>query len=122
MQSSPRVPGPSDEIVVVGWDAASKPILRFRDELHLPDGARSIVKVPPAVPAPVRPAGWRPTRGERVSMMSWRDVPAGGDPYRGEGVVEYTENAVTVVRLDDGSTRGFNVGDVSPLAPAEPAT
>lgn len=120
MPCTPRVPTPTDEIVTVGWDGASKPMLRFRDELHLPDHLRSIVATPPARSAPVRPAGWRPTRGERVTMISWAGVPTGGDPYRGEGVVEYVENAVAVVRLADGKTRGFNVGDVSPLAP-EPA-
>lgn len=43
MSCTPRTPLPTDEIVTVGWDGASNPMLRFRDELHLPDHARSIV-------------------------------------------------------------------------------
>ncbi|MET0604390.1 MAG: hypothetical protein ABW167_20560 [Baekduia sp.] len=34
---------PPREIVSVGWDGASQPMLRYRDELHLPDHRRSIV-------------------------------------------------------------------------------
>lgn len=123
MSCTPRTPEPTDEIVTVGWDGRSQPMLRFRDELHLSDHLRSIVAIPPATPEPrARPRGWWPARGERVSMVSWAGVPSGGDPYRGEGVVEYTENAVTVVRLADGTTRGFNVGDVSPLSGEESAS
>lgn len=40
MTSTPSTPR---ELVVVGWDGASKPMLRYRDELKLPDHARSIV-------------------------------------------------------------------------------
>jgi hypothetical protein len=32
------------EVVQVGWDGASQPILRYRDELHLPDHRRSAVR------------------------------------------------------------------------------
>lgn len=33
------------EVVTVGWDGRSRAMLRYADELHLPDYARSIVKV-----------------------------------------------------------------------------
>lgn len=32
------------EVVSVGWDGRSRPILRYADELHLPDHARSVVR------------------------------------------------------------------------------
>jgi hypothetical protein len=32
----------SREIVTVGWDGASQPIRRYRDELHLPDHERAV--------------------------------------------------------------------------------
>lgn len=32
------------EVVCVGWDGGSQPMYRFRDELHLPDHLRRIVR------------------------------------------------------------------------------
>lgn len=32
------------EVVVVGWDGASRPMYRYRDEMDRPDHARSIVR------------------------------------------------------------------------------
>lgn len=31
------------KVVVVGWDGRSNPMLRYADEMHLPDYARSLV-------------------------------------------------------------------------------
>ena len=31
------------DTVVVGWDGRSRPMIRYADELHLPDSQRSIV-------------------------------------------------------------------------------
>lgn len=39
---------PAREVVSVGLDGASRPMLRYRDELHLPDHRRSRVNVQPA--------------------------------------------------------------------------
>lgn len=47
MSCTPRTPAPTDEIVTVGWDGRSQPMLRFRDELRLPDHLRSIVALSP---------------------------------------------------------------------------
>ena len=52
------------EVVSVGWDGASRPMLRYRDELHLPDHARSIVS--PADRAEREPAAYRGSRHEEI--------------------------------------------------------
>lgn len=56
---------------------------------------------------------WIIDRDERVDVIDWTNVPTGGDPFRGSGVFLGSENAVARVRLDDGTTRSFNRGDVT---------
>lgn len=47
MQRNPKGDDVNDneqrEVVQVGWDGVSRPMYRYRDEMHLPDYARSVV-------------------------------------------------------------------------------